>query len=620
MSRIIYFLHIGRLPALLNFTINTLLGLVLFGISDRVPWTESGSVGADLLVGCTVVGFIAAWTSFPQVTRDVRAGLVSGLSERSLWRLLPGNQFARSLLVAVVIALGLLLALIPALEAVVPEGPLGWIAALFKGATCLVAGQIAITVSGFRALVGGPDRRRERDAAIAAAGAREGEQQPFESTDKGCLACTSAAHGVSVAPTWHLVIDGDIDDNILEDSFAMLCERYPSLRTRALAHDGLADFAHRFSYIDVGDTGILLNSDETLAECKHRVLNHHIDLFEAPPVQITRLREDGRLHLLIQQHHAIADGRAMIGLLTDWNRIVGSLQAAKKPDLTPVPRRPEAEAFGRSDAELRRLTRQGFRRLVSETASRRRRPLQTLPWNEGRDYRGDNQTMHLTLDAALLEAWRPMRKNEGVSLNSQLSAAYLRALRRWSADTGRPIERMVCEVVAETRPRDGSFVSFANHLTNYLVPVEGESWNTLWDTARAIQHYVQEATQAERHTARALIHRWGIGVLPVDKLRDVVHEQVPIKSQCGFSNLLSLPIPELKGAGWCVREMWISTPAAPPHGLTLTATRYHSELTFNFNVAASVCSLEQAREVAELFADELLGLGVGFEPKFTISA
>ena len=412
---------------------------------------------------------------------------------------------------------------------------------------------------------------------------------------------------------------GTLPDEVLAESFHVLCDKYPSLRTRVLPVDGTRDRARDFLYVDTGDRDILKVSDAPLSEAKSALLNRHLDLFSEPPVQVTRIREGEALHLLIQQHHAIADGRAFIGLLDDWAAIVRALARGDEPDRTPVIRRPEVDALERTPAETRALTRRGFFRFVRERRERRRRPLLPVAWNRGTDYSGANETLHLRLDDDCLDAWAAARRERGVSTNSLFAAAYLRATRTTSEGDTTPADRLRCELIAETRPRDGSFVSFANHLSAYAVEIAGPMWRDLWTTAEAVQKQVRAEHDAEAHLERVLFQAWGVRRLPIDTLRELVLDRAELKAQCGFSNLIPLPFPTLEGEGWQVDEILVSTPAAPPHGLVLTAMRYGGRLTFNFNVAVSVVGLDAARALADAFVEELRVLGAPLDPRYIVA-
>ncbi len=589
-----YLARLGIAPALLNFVINFAFGLVVFASSRDL-------IALDLVVGVTIAATLTAWGTHAKVARAGRAGHVPGLPATSPWRHLPRQPLVLALTVALAAAALLFVATLAW-----PLTSLSQLdAALFKGATCAIGAHLALVASGLRALVGAPDRTAEHAAAVAAA--RPG--QPLESLDKGCLACTDRARGISVAPVWHLVIDGDISDNHLTRSLALLTERYPTLRTRVQAVDGVADHARDFRYVEVPPTDLLVLADGPIAEVRQRVFDDFIDLFAQPPMRVTRVRDGGQLHLLVQQHHAIADGRAFIGLLTDWAAILRALDEGLPLLTGVVGRRQEIEALGLPTKTIKRLRSRGFSRFLREAWNLWLRPLERLPWNRGRDYRGANRCVRMVVPAVDLEALRAVRNAANVSLNSLLTGNYLRAIKRWSTARNRPIERLVCEVIAETRPRDQAFVSFANHLSAYLAEVKGPALDALIPAAQAVHAAVAREAQAQAHLERAVFRAWGVHTVPIDALRKIVLDDAEVRAQVGFSNLYALPLPELAGRHWRARDVWVTTPAAPPHGIALTATHYNGRLSFNFNYKASVISEADVLALAETFIDELRTVG-----------
>lgn len=588
--------------SLVNALVNLAIGAVLFG-GARVPWQGEWSLGIDLALGVTIVGALSAAAAIPRVRRGAEAGELAGLPATSAWALWPRGRWSLAIAAGVVAMLPLL-ALVPAFEAALPDGLAGLAAASFKGVTCAVGGALAIVIAAHRTLVGAPDRTRERAAVLA----RPPVGAALESLDKGCLACTDRARGISVVPTWHLVVDGDVADDVLDASWVWLARRYPSLGLRIAPVDGLPTHARDFRWVAGPAAPLERVDDATVDEVQARAFARHLDLFVDAPVAFTRVRADGRLHLFVQQHHAIADGRAMIGLFSDWAAIVRHLVAG---DALPfaadqvVGRRPEVEALGLAPGALARVQRRGFWRFVREDLALKLRPLPPMPWNRGRDYTGDNCVVRAVIPMARIEALRPWRERVGVSTNSLLTGAYLRAIQALATTRGERADRLVAEVIVETRPRDGAFVSFANHLSAYLAALRGPALTSLESAARAVQFAVAREATANAHLERAVFRAWGVGKVPIDALRHLVLDVAQVRAQVGFSNLVALPIPELAGPGFRVTDVWVTTPAAPPHGIALTATSYGGRVAFNFNYKASVVDRALVTALATAFVAEL---------------
>lgn len=612
--RAIYFARVGRLPAVLNFSINALIGLILFGSRELVPWTDAGSVGADLLVAGCIVATISAWAAAPRVERDAKAGQVAGRASSSLWRFLPRGRIVRSVLVGVFVALAMLLVIVPPCESAFPDGINGLSAALFKGLTSLIAGHLAIVISGNRVLVGAPDRTAEWDALPTAVGV------PLAPIAKACLAGTSRARGASVAPTWRLTLEGDVSDADIRESFARMAQLVPVCRSIVQAVDGLPDHARDFVWFDTGRAIDVSFESDSFESVRGTALNHHLDLFRDGPVRVSVSRDGSKTHLFVQQHHGIADGRAFIRFLTKWGEAFEGVRTGEETAESEWLARPEDEAFGRTPGQLRAATWRGTRRHIREWRARRSNPPERLVWNTQTAAVGGVCTVHVTLPAQVINDLRELRAEWGTGTNAVLTAAYVRAGRQLHIDEMQHTpSRLGCELVAETRPRDGSFSSFANHLSVLFVQLEAVDFVDLKTTSSAVQARVRAEVESDAVAERALFRGWAAKNLPMDEFRRRVLEDVEMQTQMGFSNLTALTFPELKGDGWRVTDVRVTTPTLPPHAVMLTAVHYADAVTFNFNFDPNVVEESFVRRLATGFVAELHGLGAVFEVEVEIS-
>ncbi len=612
--RALYFARIGRVPALLNFSINLVIGFVLFGRRDLVPWTDAGSAGADLLVGGCIVATVTAWAASPRIARDAKAGLVAGRPASSPWRFVPKGRVIGSVIIGVVLALGLLLAIVPPGEAAFPQGIAGTSAAFFKGVTSLVAGHLAIVLHGNRVLVGAPDRTAELAAMAPAKGVK------LEPIALACLAGTSREHGASVAPTWRLTLVGDVRDEDIRSSFETMSRVALVCRSVVRPVDGLPDYAKNFVWTDSGRSIDVVFADGPFETVRDAALDHHIDLFHDLPVRVTVHRDGERTHLFVQQHHGIADGRAFIEFLGEWARVLEKTISGDSIERAEWLSRPESEAFDRTPGQLRATTRAGTRRHLAEWWHRRRRPLRKLKWNTDAASPGSVSTVHATMPAAVLGELRDLRDDWQAGVNSLLTAAYVLAARAQHVDAGWSASSpLACELVAETRPRDGSFHSFANHLSVLFLQLEDAELRELRVAARSIQKQVRAEVASDAVAQRALFRGWAARSLPIDELRKRVLDNVAMQTQMGFSNLTALPFPPMRGSGWRVTDVRVTTPTLPPHGVMLTAVRYGDEVTFNFNFCRSVVGEELVRDLAERFVKVLGSTGVSIDVGIEVS-
>ena len=449
---------------------------------------------------------------------------------------------------------------------------------------------------------------------------------PCDYIDKGGLAVTDNARGCSGTPTWQLVVRGALDPAHVRSALADTVARYPSLRCRVQAIDHADPLrARRFQYVEdpAFDVGAILRVAEArdeaaLAALVHEEQNRPLDLFADFPLTLTLARTgDDACRLLFRQHHAIADGRAFIELLGDFAGYLDAARAGRRPaaeTLAPIHRRDELAPLSLAPLSLTRARRfawrlAGYLTLVGLVLRALFRPAVPLLQNLSNDYRGDNGTVHLAYDDAALAPWNAARKRAGASLNSLLTAALFCAAARWHRARKAPIGRARATLIMETRPRDGGFRSFANHLATLDVGLPLDRSDDAAAMARAIQAQVDAQRRAQRPFKRLLAERAIVRGMPLGAMRRIVFESRRASYNLNFSNLIALDFPTLAGDGWRVEEVLITTPVTPRTGIALTAIRYGGRVTFNFNYKASAATRADAEALCREFAavlDELV--------------
>ncbi len=436
--------------------------------------------------------------------------------------------------------------------------------------------------------------------ALVVAG--EPVRYPCDYVDKGGLAVTDGARGCSGTPTWQLLVAGALDPAHVRCALADVATRYPSLRTKVQALDGApADRplgARRFAYVEdpafsVGDIFRVVEArdEAALAAVVRQEQNRHLDLFHDFPVTLTLARTgDDGCRLLFRQHHAIADGRAFIGLCADFAAFLEDARAGRRPAperLAPIHRRGELEPLSASPGRRFGWRLAGYANLARMIASALVRPIVPLLQNLSNDYTGDNGTVHWIVDDGVLTEWSAARKRLAVSLNSMLTAALFAANQRLHRARGLPVGRTSSTLVMETRPRDGGFVSFANHLATLDVTLPLDRVDDPAAMARTIQAQVDRQRRTNRPFKRLLAERAIVLGMTLGQLQRVVFESKRPSYNLNFSNLIALELPPLGGDGWAVDQVLITTPVTPRTGIALTAIRHHGRLVFNFNYKSS---------------------------------
>jgi hypothetical protein len=437
----------------------------------------------------------------------------------------------------------------------------------------------------------------------------------LEFMDKVCVAASSAELGCTNCPTWELEVQGAMNPVHLRQALGWLLRRYWPARSTVVPVGGDLLRCTRLDFkvaqdFDVDEFLDVIETDEPgLLEVQERVRDRHLDWTCQWPLHVTLVRlGDDRSHLLIQQQHGLADGRAFMEMLGDLKTYLDIAAQGGEPGselLEPVIRRGELEPMRLSRFQTWWWGLQGWGWLVFMLLRGIVRPLKPLFQNIPTDYRGANRTLHLDMDDAVLAQWRPRYKAAGLSLNTVLTVAFFLANQRWNADHGVQAGKTNAFLVAETRPRDGSFQSFANHLASFVVdlPLHRE-----WPIIRYLQHMHGQISFAARHQLqlkRFIFERAMALKLPVGLLRKAVLEPSTVPINLNFSNLISLPFPRLEGPGWVGTRWRITTPVTPRTSVVLTVIRYRGQLTFNFNHKANIVSRDQLQGLVAHFQQAL---------------
>jgi len=412
--------------------------------------------------------------------------------------------------------------------------------------------------------------------------------------DKGALALTDNARGCSVTPTWQLVVRGALDPAHVRGALADCAARFPSLRCKMRATDG----DRRFEWVEdpafTVDAIFRVVETDDLAALAREEQNRPLDPLRDFPVTLTLARAGGDCRLFFRQHHASADGRAFIGLLIEFAAFLESRRTGKPiTALEPVHRRDEVAplALTRSRHFFWRLA--GYLNLARRVFAAIFRPVAPLLQNVSNDYSGENGTVHWIVDDTVLESWNGARKRIGASLNSILTAAFFAANQRWHRARGAAIGRTTGTMAMETRPHDGNFVSFANHLTSLDITLPLDRVDDPAQMARAVQAQVDRQRRTQLPFKRLVAERAIVAGMPIAQMRRMIFDGKRISYNLGFSNLIALDFPTLGPGGedgWRVEEVLITTPISPRHGLGLTCIRYNGRLIFNFNYKSSAAS------------------------------
>ena len=602
------------LALLVNVVLNFVVGRILYPAGHAVPLVGAHGIATDTLVGAFLLGLFTLLLGAPVARHEARAGRVRGGGSGRRWlgwlaRHPLGGALGFGVASSLVLGVPVLAALaalgVHALERDLFVG--------FKAAFAGAAGVITAVAAARLAVAPEPDVSHDprwcRDPALPVGGA----VYPCDYIDKGGLAVTDRARGCSGTPTWQLMVAGALDAATVRRALADVMTRYPSLTTRVQSLDAVPRLARRFRYahdpsfdVDQLFAVVDLRHDPSqLAALTCELHNRHLDLFTDAPLTLTMaITGDDHCRLFFRQHHAIADGRAFIGLLVDFAAFLDDARAGRRPApsaLAPIGRRTELEALGLPRLRRALDTVAGYGWLLRMLWRGLRHPVVALSQNRSNDYRGDNGTVHWLVGDGVLEGWNRARKRIGVSLNSLLTAALFLANQRWHRARGLPLGRTNGNLIMETRPRDGSFISFANHLSTLDVEADLGRVDDLATLARTFQEQVDAQRRARTPIKRLLCERQLVLALPLEVLQRIVFQSERPSYAVNFSNLIALELPTLAGDGWRVEQILITTPVTPRTGIALTAIRYHGQLSFNFNFKSSAATRAETEALCGYF-------------------
>ncbi len=434
----------------------------------------------------------------------------------------------------------------------------------------------------------------------------------LESLDKACLAATRAPWA-SFAPTWRLRCNGPLDEATLARALAWLVARYPWCGARVEGPEWVVRAGPTFQpAVAVVDLRGL--SPEAQDAREAALASRCLDPACEPPLRLTWVRRaDEEATLAFQQHHALADGRAFLGLLGDF---VACLAAAERgapaSPLAPGTVRREDEAGSVAARGLARVAAfvEGALHSLGELVRASLSPVAPLASNLPTDYSGADRTHHLEVPLARVQAWRAHQARLGLSLNELLSGALVVALHRWS--TARGVAGGTHTLLSPVDVRGpGMEASFANHLGSLQGRWRVGAGDSPVSLARRLHGAWGPSLARRLPWKRVLFDRLLMLAAPLPTLRRALLDERRLLTNYSFSNLVALRVPGVDADGrWrtarcTVARVLITTPCTPPQAANTTVLRYGEALCFNFNWKAPALDEPAVRALAAEFSTAL---------------
>ncbi len=157
------------------------------------------------------------------------------------------------------------------------------------------------------------------------------------------VACKLDTSQVSYNIPFSFVINGHLDKEVIEETFACLISRHESLRTVFIEvagelHQRVITIDKTNSPVSFKDLHGLSDQQEVLKELTRAEGGFRFDLSRGPLVRLTMARTAPQVHrLFFTIHHLITDGWSNEIIEKEFKILYQSLSDRTSPDLTPLP-------------------------------------------------------------------------------------------------------------------------------------------------------------------------------------------------------------------------------------------------------------------------------------------
>ena len=339
-------------------------------------------------------------------------------------------------------------------------------------------------------------------------------------------------------------------------------------------------------------------SDAGVSRVRNQLLSFQVPLHESPPLRVWLVRCDSGDHLILNVHHAAADGigtlrflRSILHAYNDQPDETADVDALKVRDLNQL----------YSASNLVEQT----RRLTSFASSMQSQMKENTPISasDGLDSTGYG-CFHLTLEAEDVATLNPKEHTAG-TFNDLLVAAMHAAVEIWNERQGDGSDILKVTSPVNLRPKEWWFEVFGNFamaFATHTTPVDRESPAQLMTTITNQSHVAKEKGFAE-----AMLVGLGMNTkLPV-WVKNLMFSNPGEKAPIGITLTNAGRITQELSFGddGDAVEVWMSPPAAMPDGLGLGITNYNGKIHLAFRHCYELFSDDAVADFAELYRETL---------------
>jgi len=350
-----------------------------------------------------------------------------------------------------------------------------------------------------------------------------------------------------------------------------------------------------FLVVEAGD-------EAGVSRARNQLLSLQVPLHESPPLRVWLVRCDSGDHLILNVHHAVADGIGTLRFLRSILRAYND-QPDETADVDPLEARDLEQLYSASNLEAQ------ARRLTSFVSSMRAQMIEHTPISagDGLDSTGYG-CFHLTLEAEEVEALNPKKYSAG-TYNDLLVAAMHRTVESWNEGQGNDSDVLKVTSPVNLRPKEWWFEVFGNFamaFATHTTPGDRTDPEQLMEKVTG-----QSRIAKEKGFAEAMLVGLGMNTkLPV-WAKDLMFRNSGEKAPIGITLTNAGRIGEELSFGddGDAIEVWMSPPAAMPDGLGLGITSYNGKIHLAFRHCYELFDDDSVAEFAELYRETLHWLG-----------
>ncbi|MEX2621633.1 MAG: condensation domain-containing protein [Egibacteraceae bacterium] len=396
-------------------------------------------------------------------------------------------------------------------------------------------------------------------------------------------------------------VAGSLDEDRLRAAVDQALRRHPMGRARRAASQRAwnRNYWETPSELDVDPLQVSPQIDDAaLAAARAAQHSEPISLSTSPPLRARLVRQDRGDVLLLTCHHAATDGTGALRLLT-------SIARAYAGDADPLPEvdlRAARDLMGNhapADAVMRVRRYLALAERLRELVA----PPARIARHQGRERPGYG-FHHVRLSAE--ETQRLAGFEHAGDVDDLLVAALHLAVAAWNARHRRPCRRITVLVAANLRPRDLRDEMVGNFTMPARVSTTPRRRTSPAATLAAVTAQTSRKQRSGMGTSLLELLSWSwLLPLPVKRVLVDAFDQ-RFSDTAALSNLGRVADPPSFGGDLgAVDELWFSTPARMPLGLSLGAATVGTRLHLAFRYRHPQFGADAARRFAECYLDQL---------------